>query len=221
MGSADISASIRRHRRFVVQGSGRQANRRAAQANSPGPYCAMIARIATYAWLVRIVYTKNAMKFILPHSLSRLVITAFAAALVLVTGCHRGLPTPSTADYHEFISSFYVGLAALQVGDDVRADSSLAHAVQLAPGEPVAWADWGILALRQRNFDLAAERIGRARKLAPQNDRIYYLLGILGSNRGDSANAISNLREATKLNPSNLQAEYQLALEVERLGGQG
>ena len=51
------------------------------------------------------------------------------------------------------------GLAALQVGDDVRAESSLAHATQLAPGEPAAWADWGILALRQRNFDLAAATV--------------------------------------------------------------
>ncbi|HUB52344.1 MAG TPA: FG-GAP-like repeat-containing protein, partial [Terracidiphilus sp.] len=145
----------------------------------------------------------------------------FAASFVLVTGCHRGLPSPSSADYHEFISSFYVGLAALQVGDDVRADSQLGHAAQLAPGEPAAWADWGILALRQRNFDLAAERFGRAHKLAPQNDRIYYLMGILGSSRGDSTSAIANLREAVKLNPANLQAEYQLALEVERQGAQG
>ncbi len=109
----------------------------------------------------------------------------------------------------------------MQVGDDVRAESSLSQAAQLAPGEPAAWTDWGILALRQRNFDLAAERFERARKLATNNDHIYYLLGILGSDRGDPAAAISNLRQAVKLNPANLEAEYQLALEVERQGGQG
>ena len=161
------------------------------------------------------------MKSIFPHSSSRLAAAAFSAALTLVAGCHRGLPSPSSADYHEFISSFYVGLAALQVGDDVRADSSLSRAAQLAPGEPAAWTDWGILALRQRNFDIAAERFEHARKLTPKDDHIYYLLGILGSNRGDPGSAISNLRQAVKLAPSNLQAEYQLALEVERQGGQG
>jgi len=161
------------------------------------------------------------MKSILPHSSSRLAAAAFTAALALAAGCHRGLPAPSSADYRQFTSSFYVGLAALQVGDDVRAESSLAHAAQLAPGEPAAWTNWGILALRQRNFDLAAERFERARKLAPKDDRIYCLLGILDSNRGDSASAIANLREAVRLNPSNLQAEYQLALESERQGGQG
>ncbi|MGA3034036.1 MAG: FG-GAP-like repeat-containing protein [Terracidiphilus sp.] len=155
------------------------------------------------------------------HPPFRLGVAAFTVVLALIAGCHGGLPSPSSAAYHEFISSFYVGLAALQVGDDVRAESSLSRSAQLAPGEPAAFADWGILALRQRNFDLAAERFERARKLAPQNDHIYYLNGILGSDRGDPAGAISNLREAIKLNPSNLQAEYQLALEIERQGGQG
>ncbi len=139
----------------------------------------------------------------------------------MTAGCHRGLPSPSSAEYHEFISSFYVGLAALQVGDDVRAETSLGRATQLAPGEPAAWADWGILALRQRTFDLAAERFDRAHKLAPNNDHIDYLMGILGSDRGDPTSAIANLREAVKLNPSNLEATYQLALEVERQGAQG
>jgi Tfp pilus assembly protein PilF len=171
--------------------------------------------------MIRIYLSKNEMKSIFPHSSCRMAMAGFTAAVALVAGCHRGLPSPSSADYHEFISSFYVGLAALQVGDDVRAESSLSHAVQLAPGEPAAWSDWGILALRQRNFDLAAERFASARKLAPKDDHIYYLLGILGSDRGDPASAISNLREAVKLNPSNLEAEYQLALEVERQGGQG
>jgi Tfp pilus assembly protein PilF len=171
--------------------------------------------------MIRINLSKNEMKSIFPHSSSRLAMAGFTAAFALVAGCHRGLPSPSSADYHDFISSFYVGLAALQVGDDVRAESSLSHAAQLAPGEPAAWIDWGILALRQRNFDLAAERFERARKLTPKDDHIYYLLGILGSDRGDPASAISNLRQAVKLNPANLQAEYQLALEVERQGGQG
>ena len=156
-----------------------------------------------------------------PHLSSRLLAAALAAILPLVSACHRGLPRPSSAAYHEFISAFYVGLAALQVGDDVRADSSLGRATQLASGEPAGWADWGILALRQRNFDLAAQRLDRARRLASKNDHIYYLLGMLGSERGDSANAISNLRQAVRLNPSNLQAEYQLALEIERQGGPG
>ena len=141
---------------------------------------------------------------------------------VSLTGCHPGrrLPDKSSKTYADFVSTFYVGLAALQVGDDVRAESSLGQAAQIVPGEPAAWANWGILALRQRNFDAAAQRLDRARELAPKNDRVYYLLGLVESGRGDSAKAIVDLREAIKLNPGNLRASYQLASEVERQGAE-
>jgi tetratricopeptide (TPR) repeat protein len=140
---------------------------------------------------------------------------------LLLNGCHPGdrLPDKGSKTYSDYLSAFYVGLAALQVGDDVRADARLSEAARLVPGEPAAWADWGILALRQGSFDAAAERLNRARELSPSNDRLYYLLGILESNRGNTAGAIANLRQAAKLNPANLRASYQLALEIERQGG--
>ncbi|MGI9165314.1 MAG: FG-GAP-like repeat-containing protein [Pyrinomonadaceae bacterium] len=116
------------------------------------------------------------------------------------------------------MSAFYVGLAALQVGDDVRADSKLMQLTQLVPDEPAGWANWGLLALRQRNFDAAAERLERARSLAPNNDQIYYLIGLLESGRGRSTEAIAALRKAAELNPQNLRAIYHLAQEVERQG---
>jgi tetratricopeptide (TPR) repeat protein len=142
-------------------------------------------------------------------------------AAILLSGCHPSdrLPDKNSKTYSDFLSTFYVGLAALQVGDDVRADSSLGDAAKLIPAEPAAWADWGILALRQGSFDVAAQRLNRARDLAPSNDRIYQLLGIVESNRGNTAAAIADLRQAVKLNPSNLRANYQLALEIERQGG--
>jgi cytochrome c-type biogenesis protein CcmH/NrfG len=142
-------------------------------------------------------------------------------AAFLLGGCRSGgrLPEIGSKAYSDYLSTFYVGLAALQVGDDVRADAKLSDAAKLVPEEPAAWADWGILALRQGNFGAASQRLNRARELSPSNDRIYYLLGILESNRGDTAGAIENLRQATKLNPANMHACYQLALEIERQGG--
>jgi Flp pilus assembly protein TadD len=134
-------------------------------------------------------------------------------------GCHpSGLPKPGSAAYLEEVKTFYVGLAALQVGDDVRADSTLQRATQLAPGEPAAWANWGMLALRQGNFEVAAQRLGQARKLSPQDGQIHYLTGVLESKRGNPAQAIAELRQAVKLNPGNLRALYLLAQEVERQG---
>jgi Tfp pilus assembly protein PilF len=145
------------------------------------------------------------------------------AIAVSFTGCGSGgkLPDKSSKEYAETVSAFYTGLAALQVGDDVTAESKLAQVTQLAPGEPAGWANWGVLAFRQRNFDAAAQRYDRARDLAPKNDQIYYLLGILQSTRGNSKDAIADWRRAVAINPENYRAAYQLAQEVEREGGPG
>ena len=138
----------------------------------------------------------------------------------IITGCHSSdrLPGKSSKTYGDFVTAFYVGLAALQVGDDVRAETSLASATQLVPAEPAAWANWGILALRQRNFDAAKQRFDKALTLDSGDDRLDYLQGLLESDRGNSAESISHLREAVKVNPKNLRALFQLASEVERQG---
>lgn len=157
-----------------------------------------------------------------PKMAARAAAAIAAAALLLVSGCRsRGLPEPGSSQYAALVSDFYVGLSALQVGDDVRAQSTLAAATQVAPGEPAGWANWGILALRQRNFDPAAERLNKARELDPDNAQMYYLLGLLGTAKGDSQAAITNYRKAVDLDPKNLRASYALAQEIERQGADG
>src|ERR671915_1081764 len=149
----------------------------------------------------------------------RVHILLLTAALI-ITGCRPAatLPGRGTPEYNELVRTFYIGLAALQVGHDVQADSKLAHFTQLAPGEPAGWANWGLLALRQKNFETASERLERARSLAPDNDDIQYLLGLLESSRGRTAEAIAALRKAVEVDPRNLLAIYKLAEEVERQG---
>src|ERR1700677_4450563 len=139
---------------------------------------------------------------------------------IVLSGCHSRpkLPEKGSNAYADVVSAFYVGLAALQVGDDVHAESKLSELTQLVPTEPAGWANWGVLALRQRNYDLAAQRLERARALAPQNDQIYDLLGILEADRGHSAEAIADLRKAVDLNPKNLRSAYALGEEIERQG---
>jgi tetratricopeptide (TPR) repeat protein len=155
------------------------------------------------------------------NSFRRLLAGLLLASLaMLLSGCHASskLPEQGSKAYADAVSAFYVGLAALQVGDDVHADSKLAEVAQLIPAEPAGWANWGVLALRQRNYDVARQRLERAHDLAPHNDQIYELLGILEADRGHSAEAIADLRKAVDLNPKNLRAAYALAEEIERQG---
>ena len=107
------------------------------------------------------------MKIKLPPNNRVAIAFLLVAAVLTIAGCRSKVPAKSSKEYAEVVRAFYVGLAALQVGDDVRADSKLAQVTQLVPAEPVGWANWGLLALRQRNFDSAAERLERARSLAP------------------------------------------------------
>src|SRR5580692_2242893 len=156
-----------------------------------------------------------------PFSVRRLTFSLLCGALsVALCSCGSGakLPRKSSTEYAEAVSAFYIGLGALQVGDDVHAESELSKLTTIVPGEPAGWANWGVLALRQRKLDVAAQRMERARKLAPDNNQIYQLLGLLESNRGNSANAIADWRKAIEINPRNYRAAYQLAEEVERQG---
>ena len=149
--------------------------------------------------------------------ITRIVILSLA---VFLGACRptATLPTRSSPEYNEIVRTFYIGLAALQVGHDVQAETSLARFTQLAAAEPAGWANWGVLALRQRNFDAAAERFERARSLAADNSDIYYLVGLLESSRGKTAEAIAALRKAVELDSKNTIATYKLAEEVEREG---
>jgi hypothetical protein len=140
---------------------------------------------------------------------------------IACTGCHSGLPKPDSPQYREMVAAFYTGLAALQVGDDVRAENELARSTQIASGEPAGWANWGILRLRQRDFQAAGERIGKAQKLDQQNDQIYYLMGLVETGKGEATEAIADYRKAVELNPKNTVATYRLAEEIERQGDAG
>lgn len=152
---------------------------------------------------------------------SSILLGSLLMALVCAdAGCRSGPPLPekSSKEYREVVSAFYIGLAALQVGDDTRADAKLTEATRLVPGEPASWANLGLLALRQKNMEVAAERLEKAHALAPQNGQVLLLLAILESNRGRFAQAISRLREAVEVEPRNLKSVYMLAELIERQG---
>src|SRR2546425_9700419 len=78
------------------------------------------------------------MKTRLQHDNETTIVCLLGILFLAMTACQpgRNLPASSSPKYNEAVRAFYVGLAALQVGDDVRADSKLAQLTQLVPAEP-------------------------------------------------------------------------------------
>src|SRR5262249_4117204 len=142
--------------------------------------------------------------------------------LFTFTACERnaGLPKPDSKEYRDLVTAFYVGLAGLQTGEDVRAKEKLTRATEIAPGEPSGWANLGLLAVRQQEFDTAFEKVEKARSLAPDNSQIEALLGLIESKRGKLPEATAHLKKAVELDPKNLRALYALAQETERQGSE-
>ena len=116
-------------------------------------------------------------------------------SLLVVSACRQTLPEKSSENYPEAIKSFYVGLAALQVGDDQRANQELTKAANLADGEPAVWNNLGVLQLRQKDFENAAQSLEKAKSLAPDNALIYSNLAVLETQRGNFEKAIENLNK--------------------------
>ncbi|HCA59584.1 MAG TPA: hypothetical protein DEP46_16565, partial [Blastocatellia bacterium] len=107
---------------------------------------------------------------------------------VLLAGCGN-LPDASSPKHAEAVRSFYVGLAALDVGDDRRARSELEKATQSAPSEPAAWNNLGVLQLRQRDLEGARNSIEQASKLAPENAVVTINSATIALQRGENARA--------------------------------
>jgi Tfp pilus assembly protein PilF len=150
------------------------------------------------------------------------LVVLLTLAVASSAACRRAdLPEKNSPKYLEAVRAFYVGLSALQVGDDVRAEEKLKEATAHAPDEPAAWADLGLLYMRQRQFDLAATNLEKARGLAPENATVHVLTGQLESARGNYAEAVKHFRRASELDSRNLKALYALSREVGREGEGG
>ncbi len=136
-----------------------------------------------------------------------------AALGIIVAACGPSSPPTSST---EAVRAFYVGLAALQVGDDVRAGKELTRATELAAAEPAAWLNLGILQMRQRDYDRASRSRERARTLADKNPKIYETIALLDKQRGNFEASQTNLQKAIELDANNVKAIYALAKEKER-----
>jgi tetratricopeptide (TPR) repeat protein len=122
--------------------------------------------------------------------------------------------------YAQMVSAFHTGAIALAVGSssapNMVAVESARKATQLEPGEPAAWANLGLALMRAGDTPGAAAALDRAHKLKSDNSRIETLYAALESRRGNTAQALERLRQAVKLDPSNLKARFALVQQLEQ-----
>lgn len=137
---------------------------------------------------------------------------------LLSSACNRRstLPVVGSPEYRELCSAFYLGLAALQSGEDVNARKGLTRATEIAPGEPAGWVNLGLLQARQQEDDAAYQSFEKARALATESSAIETFLGLVESRRGKIPESLAHYRRAVDLDGSNLRAIYTLAAETER-----
>ena len=113
-------------------------------------------------------------------------------------------------------SAFYLGLAALQSGEDVRARSGLMRATEIAPGEPAPGSNLGLLQARQQEYDAAYQSLEKARILAPDNSRIESAPGFGGEQARKDGGDAGPLPESRCPGRRKSAAQYALAMETER-----
>jgi len=150
-----------------------------------------------------------------------LVAAGVGAYYYFARSANADLPAAGSPAYEQTTSSFYRGVAQLQVGllDDAKREFSKAAA--LAPGEPAAWANLGLAHLRLGEFDAASEPVAKAVALLPGSSELALLQGRLETSRGQLEPGIVHLRRAVDLDRTSLRARYALAEEIERAGGSG
>ncbi len=161
-------------------------------------------------------------------SLTKVIVIA-----LLATGCNRTsqnstlghvVTNASSPKYGELVAAFTVGVASLQAGDDAAADvkstaeTKLKRVTELAPQEPAAWANLGLLATRQQQWENAAKYLQKSLSLASNSAQIYSLMGLLEKRQGKEPEAVKDMRKAVELAPTDIKAKYALAEELESLG---
>ncbi|CAN5751824.1 hypothetical protein BH23GEM7_BH23GEM7_06470 [soil metagenome] len=119
------------------------------------------------------------------------------------------------------MAAFYTGVAGIQVGESGLAEERFRRVIELFPEEPAAWANLGLVLLIRGDIEEAAERLDRARSLAPDNSRIQLLSALAAREAGQPDAATEQLRRAAELDPRNLQALYLLAQTLEQEGRPG
>ena len=126
------------------------------------------------------------------------VVLFLIVGVPFASGCRRAAEIPD-ATHRQAVTAFYVALAALQTSQDAHARKELERVMQLVPDEAAAWANLGLLLLRQQQTEEAKPRLTKASELAPDNAAIVRLQALAASRSGSLDESIRHWRRAIEL----------------------
>jgi tetratricopeptide (TPR) repeat protein len=145
------------------------------------------------------------------------VLRVWAILTTLFAAAER-LPDPATLTKLEGDKN--VGLAALEEGTLPEAMRRFESVRQLAPGEPLGWADGAVAAIRSKDLAGARRLLDEAARLAPASSPVLALRGTLEELSGDFPAAVASFGKAAAGNPKDLVSRWSAArLLAERVPG--
>ena len=135
--------------------------------------------------------------------------TALLGGLVLLAlpGCERRPPAPTG----EILTTRTLGLAFLEENHLDEAEAQFRRLTELAPDEPLGFADLGLVYLRQAQYAKADGSIRHALRLAPTDPDVRLMLAKV-LELSDSVPAARRVLEGTlKHTPTHVKSLYALA----------
>jgi FG-GAP-like repeat len=121
------------------------------------------------------------------------------------------LAAVNTSDFPTLEAAKNVGLAALEEGNLVEAGKRFEAVRKIAPSEPLGWANGAIVAMRGQDPAAAARLLVEARKLSPEDSRLWSLEGTRRELAGDAAGAIEAFEKAAAAQPRDLASRWSAA----------
>jgi cytochrome c-type biogenesis protein CcmH/NrfG len=142
-------------------------------------------------------------------SRSSVIPTVFAVGLSALAflGCETRPPVPT----HEILTTRTLGLAYLEENRLDEAETAFQRLTELAPNEPLGFANLGLVYLRQGDYEHAENSIRQALDIEPSDPDIRLMLAKVLELTGRTDEAREVLEGTLTDNPGHLKSLYALA----------
>ncbi|MCS5611805.1 MAG: FG-GAP-like repeat-containing protein, partial [Candidatus Poribacteria bacterium] len=106
-----------------------------------------------------------------------------------------------------------MGLAYLEESQPLKAVTQFENLIGLLPNEAIGYANLAVAYLRLRQVDAAEKVIQRGISAAPLNSQLHFIYSEIYHFQGKSGQAVTELKEALRLKPDDLEVRYLLIRE--------